>query len=76
MAMAACSGKLSLEDDVEKRLEEVLEGHMEAWSKVEKDLEVAQGGVVKPFAGEEGRGPGWEPEKCSPLQIDKNYYNI
>ena len=42
MAMAACSGKLSLEDDVEKRLEEVLEGHMDAWSKVEKNLEVAR----------------------------------
>ena len=39
MAMAVCSCKLSLEDEVEKRLEEVLEGHMDAWSKVEKNLD-------------------------------------
>ena len=32
---------------------------------VDKDLEefqAARGGEVKPFAGEEGQGPGWEPE--------------
>merc|ERR1712210_170276 len=42
MAVSACScklGKLSLEEEVEKRLEEVLANHMDAWSKMEKSLE-------------------------------------
>ena len=47
MAVSACScqlGKLSLEEEVEKRLEEVLANHMDAWSKMEKGLEGAREG--------------------------------
>ena len=41
MAVSACScqlGKLSLEEEVEKRLEEVLLEHTDAWKKIENGV--------------------------------------